>query len=118
MAKNKSNNNAPAETVITKAVAVEEKKKVEEVKVEGPARMGTATAPAYKEPAVKKTPRIYVVKETVIRSTPMITANNVVCKAAATSEYPILLKMGTSFGICYQVANGQYIFKEDKVIEI
>lgn len=114
MAKNKSNNTAPAETVIEKAVAVKENANVAApIKTSDPApRVGSKLAEGK-----KSTMRIYIKKRTPIYKAPSMIASNIDGYAAASSEYPVFLRITTASGLCYQVGTGRYIFKSADVIE-
>ena len=116
MARNKSNNNnTPTETVIEKAVAVEEKKAnvTAPIKTSDPApRVGAKLAEGK-----ASTMRIYINKRTPIYKTPSKTSSSLESYAAASSEFPVFLKLTTPSGTCYQVGTKRYIFSSADVVE-
>ena len=113
MAKNKSNNNVPAETVIDKAVAVEENAPIVSEPV---AKSAIAVAPVAAAKSTGK--RLHISQKTAIRNKPTISGSTIIGYAAAGSEYPIFKKISTFCGICYQVSSRQYIFSGSGVREV
>lgn len=116
MARNRSNNNTPTETVIEKAVAVEEKANVTTaIKTSDPAPIVGSKLAEGKT----TTMRIYVKKRTAIYKAPAMIASNIIGYAAASSEYPVFLRCTTPSGVCYQIGSNtkKYIFKSADVTE-